>query len=41
MVARGQGFDRLGEKGEGIEKHRSVVTVQSQARKVRHRECSQ
>ena len=43
MVAReeGAGGRELVGKGEGIKKHKMVVTKQSQGCKEQHRECSQ
>ena len=35
-----RGIGDMGEKGEGIKKHRLVVTEQSQGCKVQHREYS-
>ena len=41
MVDREEGFRGFGEKGEGIEKCRLVVTKQSWGCKVQHRGYSQ
>ena len=41
MVARGEGLWKLGEKGEGIEKYRMVVTEWPWRCQVQHREYSQ
>lgn len=42
MVTRWEGFrSEWGEKGEGIKKHKLVVTKQSQGYRVQYREYSQ
>ena len=41
MVARGEGLWKLGEKGEGVEKYRMVVTEWPWRCQVQHREYSQ
>ena len=41
MVVRGEGTGGLGEKGEGIEQYKLVVTKQSWECKVQHKEYSQ
>ena len=40
-AVRGEGIGKLGEKGEGIKKYKSVVTEQSQRCKLQHRKHSQ
>ena len=40
-IAGGRGVGELGEKGEGFQKYKMVVTKQSQGCKVQHREDSQ